>query len=81
METIYYYKTISDTWHFSTGVVRNAQKGVEYLRMLRCGCKKDVQRLYLNDDKDFEKIKEVFYTPSYWEGRTWIDEYNEEQNN
>lgn len=76
METIYYYKTISDIWHFSTGVSRNAPKACDYLRMLRYA-KKNIIKLYLNEPRDFETIKEHFYSPEYWDGRTWQDEYEE----
>ena len=77
METIYYYKTISDTWHFSTGVSRDASKAVEYMRMLRQK-KTNVRRLYLDIPEDFEMIKRLYRTPEYWSKRTWKDEYNEE---
>lgn len=76
METIYYYKTASDIWHFSTGVTRSAQKGCDYLRMLRYA-KKKVERLYLNEPADFAVIKAHFGSPEYWRGRTWQDEYEE----
>ena len=75
-ETIYYYKTSSDTWVFSTYVKRDARKAVEYLRMLR-RMKKEVVRLYLDVPDDFEFIKRVFFNKDYWEGRSWQDEYEE----
>lgn len=78
MDTIYYYKTVSDTWHFSTGVTRDARRAVDYLRMLRYA-KKQVVKLYLNNPDDFSVVKTQFYSPEYWAGRSWQDEYNEEK--
>lgn len=34
----------------------------------------DVMQLHL--DTDFYVIKKLFFCPSYWEGKTWKDEYN-----
>ena len=75
MEKIYYYKTISDTWNFSTGVSLGARKANEYLQKLRRT--NNVEKLYLNEPKHFELIKSVFFTQNYWNGRTWQDEYYE----
>lgn len=74
--TIYYYKTSSDTWHFSTGVSKDAFTGSLYKRDLERGGKK-VEKLYLNIPEHFEIIKKNYRTPEYWAGRTWIDEYEE----
>lgn len=76
METIYYYKTASDIWHFSNGVTKEARTGSEYKRMMEYA-KRKVVRLYLNVPDQFEIIKEKFRTPEYWVGRTWEDEYEE----
>lgn len=37
----------------------------------------DVWQLHLDDPEDFNDIKRGFFTPGYWAGRTWRDEYNE----
>lgn len=76
METIYYYKTASDIWHFSTGVEKEASRAVQYKRMLEYS-KRKVIRLYLNVPEHFDIIRENFYTPGYWKSRTWQDEYEE----
>ena len=76
MEPIYYYKTISDTWHFSTGKSLDAMSGNDYLRRLRRSG--DVEKLYLDVPEHFEIIKKRFRTPDYRRGRSWQDEYNEE---
>ena len=39
----------------------------------------DIWQLHLDDPEDFNDIRRTFYTPRYWEGRTWQDEYNEKQ--
>lgn len=78
METIFYYKTASDIWHFSTGVSKEATKAVQYKRMLE-KMRKQVVRLYLNVPEHFELIKANYRTPDYWARRTWQEEY-EEQN-
>lgn len=36
----------------------------------------DVIKLYLDIPEDFEIIKRTFFSPSYWEERTWQEEYN-----
>lgn len=76
MEKVYYYKTASDTWHFSTGVVKDALRGSQYKRMLEYAGRK-VEKLYLNVPDHFDKIKTLFHSRSYWDGRTWMDEYEE----
>ena len=77
MEPIYYYKTASDIWHFSTGESLPALKGNELQRKLRNSGKR-VIRLYLNVPEHFEIIKSIYKTPDYWRNRTWQDEYEEE---
>ena len=77
MGKVYYYKTVGDVWHFSTGVSRDARRGNDYLRMLRYSGR-EVEKLYLDLPEDFEIIKSTFYSPEYWKGRTWEEEYNRE---
>ena len=77
MEKIYYYKRSSGTWVFcvegQTIVKQDTFKGAQYHRMLRFA-KKELWRLYLDLPEDFEKIKKIFFTPEYWEGRDWKTE-------
>ena len=75
MGPIYYYKTISDTWHISNGMSLEAREANEFLH--KVGRARSVVKLYLNVPEHFEIIKEQFRTPDYWKGRTWQDEYNE----
>lgn len=75
MDKIYYYKTASDTWHFSTGRSLDAMRGNDYLRTLRRN--NVVEKLYLDVPEHFETIKRNFRTTGYWSGRTWQDEYEE----
>lgn len=39
----------------------------------------DVWQLHLDDPEDFNDIRRGFFSPEYWSGRTWQDEYNEKQ--
>lgn len=74
--TIYYYKTSSDIWVFSTCRKIEARKAIDYLFRLR-GEGNMIEKLYLNIPEHFEFIKAAFFTPDYWIGRTWQDEYEE----
>jgi len=76
METIYYYKTISDTWHISNGMSLEAREANSFLHKIRKT--RSVVRLYLDVPEHFEIIKKNFHSPEYWEGRSWQDEYEEE---
>lgn len=35
----------------------------------------EVWQLHLDNAEDFENIKKCFYSPDYWAGRTWSQEY------
>lgn len=37
----------------------------------------DVWQLHLDDPEDFNDIRRAFFSPGYWAGRSWQDEYNE----
>lgn len=37
----------------------------------------DVWQLHLDNPEDFEIIKQHFFTPDYWEDRSWVEEYND----
>lgn len=58
-ETIYYYKTISGTAHFSNGAVKKEEKLGEYLRMLRYA-KYPTTPLYLDNPEDYVVICNLF---------------------
>ena len=36
----------------------------------------DVWQLHLDNPTDFALIRERFFTPDYWAGRSWQQEYN-----
>ena len=36
----------------------------------------DVWQLHLDNPEDFNNIKKRFFTPDYWDNRTWVEEYN-----
>ena len=82
-EGIYYYKRENGGWIFSLldshGIRRTVEKndytGGQYIRMLRYS-KKEPTRLYLNLQEDYRLIKRLFFTPAYWEGKTWQTEYH-----
>jgi len=70
---LYYYKRSNDVWVFSDGNILPARQAVLHLyEMRKAG--HTVHRLYLDLEKDFEFIKDHFFTPEYWEGRTWTME-------
>ena len=82
MNTIYYYKRENGDWVFSledshgirVTVEKDAYSGEQYHRMLRYS-KKNPQRLYLDIMDDYLTIKRFFFSPSYWEGKPWQQEY------
>lgn len=76
MTIVYYYKTASDIWVFSTCRKLQARDAVDYLRRLRDD-KVHVEKLYLNVPEHFEFIKRAFFNDDYWSGRSWQDEYEE----
>ena len=76
MGNIYYYKTASDIWVFSSCRKYEAKKAVDYLRRLRSEGYR-VERLYLDVPEHFEFIKALFFNKDYWDGRSWQDEYEE----
>ena len=39
----------------------------------------DIWQLHLDDEEDFNDIRRAFFSPEYWAGRSWQDEYNEKQ--
>lgn len=71
--TIYYYKTISGKFHFSTGVIRSEDRAPQYLMMLR-HVKYPLQPLYLDNEEDFKTIRDLFNIPLT---KTWQDVYYE----
>lgn len=75
MKPIYYYKTVSDTWHISNGMSLGAREANGLLHNMRRT--RSVVRLYLDVPEHFEIIKDLFFNKDYWEGRSWLDEYNE----
>ena len=71
-DAIYYYKTISGTFHFSSGVVKPEDKAGQYLRMLRYA-NYPVEQLHLDNPEDYNVICNLFNI----HGKTWQDIYNE----
>lgn len=76
MKKLYYYKIACGDWVFSPNIVMsNERAAVSNLISHR----KDgyvTWRLYLDIPEDFEAIKKLFFTPDYWENKTWQDEFN-----
>lgn len=70
---LYYYKRASGEYVFSPNRIYGNKAAVLHLyEMRKAGY--TVHRLYLDLEKDFEFIKDHFFTPEYWEGRTWTME-------
>lgn len=70
--SMYYFKTVSDIWHFSDGETLPAIQGVEKkLELQRKGIR--VERLYLNVPEHFELIRQTYpnvgsdWKKIYWE--------------
>lgn len=72
-DTIYYYRTISGTTHFSNGATKKDAKLGEYIRMLRYA-KYPVMQLHLDNPEDFCVICNLFNI----HGKTWQEIYNEQ---
>lgn len=78
MEQVYYYKRADGSWIFSVDghtIVKDANRGAQYHTLLRY-MGKETWRLYLDIEADFNLIRQNFFHPSYWEGRTWQMEDN-----
>ena len=74
MDIVHYYKRHkSGDWVFEDCVISDCRQAVKYLIEQR-RAKKVVWRLYLDIPEDYELIKSLFFTPAYWEGRTWQQE-------
>lgn len=79
----YYYRrgngsyvfSLKDTTGIRRTVVKDEYTGEQYLRMLLYS-KKNPQRVYLDIQEDYRLIKRFFFTPSYWEAKSWQDEYH-----
>ena len=75
MEKVYYYRRGSGAWVFPDCILTDEREGVKHLIAKRkAGAY--TNKLYLDIPEDYETIKQNFFTPDYWEGRTWEDEYN-----
>lgn len=72
-KTIYYYRTASNTFHFSTGAVKKEAKAGEYLRMLHYAKYETIQ-LFLSNEEDFIVICNLFNIRN---AKNWEDVYYE----
>ena len=70
----FYYKRGNGDWVFQDGVFDELD-GLNHL-ILKRRAGLEVCKLYL--DKDFEEIKKHFFTPDYWNNKTWQQEYEQE---
>ena len=75
----YYYKRNNGVAVFQDGTTINTlKKGRDFVNTLlkhrRGG--ETTWRLYLDVPEDYEQIKSIFFTPSYWENKTWQQEAN-----
>ena len=73
MKYYYYYKRKSGAWVFPDVVITNDRDAIQILiEKRKAGY--TTWRLYLDLAEDFEKIKSLFFTPEYWENKTWEQE-------
>lgn len=76
--TIIYYKRACGTWVFfdyakrETLVLNDVDGARHHLQERWRG--NNLWRLYLDLPDDFDTIRRNFFTPSYWENRTWQEE-------
>lgn len=70
---MYYYKTISSVCFEGDSKRYDKDEGMRLLTELR---RKGYQfdRLYLDSPIDYIVIRNKFFTPAYWAGRTWQEE-------
>lgn len=71
-DTIYFYRTISGTTHFSNGAIKRPEKLGEFLRMLKYA-KYPTMQLHLDNPEDFIVICNLFNI----HGHSWQEIYNE----
>lgn len=74
IQVIIYYAT-KNGYIFEPGIRVPNDKAVEYIDGIRRG---GDEVLLVSLEQDFELIRQAFFGPCYWEGRTWMDEFNEE---
>lgn len=73
--TILYYKRASGAWVFfdytkGETIVLNDRDGARHhLQERKRG--NNLWRLFLDLSGDFDMIRKNFFSPSYWENRTW----------
>ena len=70
---VYYYKRQSGAWVFQDRIFTDDRKAISYLIQQR-KAGKVAWRLYLDLPEDFEQIKSIFFTPEYWENKSWEQE-------
>lgn len=80
---LFYYKRGDGSWLFSIPIKKNQQHFKDEAEAVRYLIQKRKEgfyanALYLDNPGDFEKIKELFFTPEYWANRTWQQEYEQE---
>lgn len=78
MKKLYYYKIGCGDWIFAPNLcMSNDRDAITNLIKHR----KEgyvAWRLYLDQPDDFELIKKMFFTPEYWENKTWQEEFNKQ---
>lgn len=74
---LFYFKRNSGVAVFEDGTaIDSVKNGRQFMqKLINSKMQKIVTwRLYLDVPEDFERIKSLFFTPDYWENRTWQEE-------